>query len=168
MIRNGLGVRKIPVAAWGFSDPESNEGGDGPSIKRILLAATDSKACRRAVTVVAAMARSGRAEVCVVHFVERVFLGRAGWFSSETPDEAKLLVGRFRAELEAQGVRVTARTGKARRQELAIDILIAAAEYGADVIVVGTRRTSTLWAAISGSVSHEIIRRSKIPVVAVP
>ena len=82
--------------------------------------------------------------------------------------KAKQLVSRFRTELETLGVRVTARTRKARRDERAADILLAAAEYRADVIVIGTRRKSALRAVLCGSVSHEIIHRSRIPVVAVP
>jgi nucleotide-binding universal stress UspA family protein len=36
------------------------------------------------------------------------------------------------------------------------------------VIVIGTRRKSALRAVLFGSVSHDIIHRSKIPVVVVP
>lgn len=161
-------IHRIPIAAWGFSDPAPNVGGDGSTFKRILLAANDSKACMRAVAVAAGLARSSGSEVCVVHLVERVFLGRAGWCSTETPDEAKQLVNWFRAELEALGVRVAARTGKARREAIALDILLAAAEYHADVIVIGTRGRSAIRAVLCGSVSHEIVHRSKIPVVVVP
>ncbi len=161
-------VHKIPMTAWGFSDPGPKVGGDGPSFKRILLAATDSSACVRAVAVVANLARSSGAEVRVVHLIERIFLGRAGWCSIETVDEAHQLISRFRVELETLGVRVTARTGKVRREQLALEILLRAAEYDADVIVIGSRRKSALRAVLGGSVSHQIIRRSKIPVVAVP
>jgi nucleotide-binding universal stress UspA family protein len=151
-------VHNIPVAAWGFSESAPEVDGDSPTFKRILLAATDSDACMRAVAVVARLARGSRTEVFVVHLIERVFLGRA----------AKQLVSRFRTELETLGVRVTARTGKARRDDRAADILLAAAEYRADLIVIGTRRKSALRAVLCGSVSQEIIHRSRIPVVAVP
>jgi len=104
----------------------------------------------------------------VFHLIERLFLGRAGWCSIETADEAKRLLGRFRDELETLGVRVVARTGRARREERAIDILVAAAQFRADVIVIGTRRKSALRAVLFGSVSHDIIHRSKLPVVVVP
>jgi nucleotide-binding universal stress UspA family protein len=161
-------VHKIPVTAWGFSQPAPEVAGDGPAFKRILLAATDSDSCKRAIAVVAGLARSGGSEVCVVHFIERLVLGRAGWCSIETADEAKQLLSRFRAELETLGVRVIVRTGRARRDERAVDILLAAARYRADVIVIGTRRKSALRAVLFGSVSHDLIHRSKLPVVVVP
>ena len=161
-------VHGIPVALWGFSEPAPDVGGDGSTFKRILLAATDSDSCKRAIPVVAALARSGGSEVCVFHLIERLFLGRAGWCSIETADEAKKLLGRFRDELETLGVRVVARTGRARREERAIDILVAAAQFRADVIVIGTRRKSALRAVLFGSVSHDIIHRSKLPIVVVP
>ena len=168
--RNGAPreVHKVPVAAWGFSEPDPRVGGDAPTFKRILLAVTDSDACMRAAAVAAGLARTSGAEVRVVHFIERLFLGRAGWHSIETADEAKRIISRFRSELEMAVVRVTATTGKARREERAIDILLAAAEFGAGVIVIGTRRKSALRAVLFGSVSHEIIHRSKVPVVVVP
>ncbi|HXD81016.1 MAG TPA: universal stress protein [Candidatus Acidoferrum sp.] len=161
-------VHRIPVSAWGFSESAPDSSDDGRTSKRILLAATDSKACTRAVAVVAGLARGSGSEVCVLHLIERRFLGRAGWYSIETTNEAKQLLERFRAELETLGVRVVARTGRARREERAIDILLAAAQFRADVIVIGTRRKSSLRAVLFGSVSHDIIHRSKIPVVVVP
>lgn len=167
-VRSAQGVHRIPLTAWGFSEPDSNVDGDGRSFKRVLLAASNSRACMRAVPVVAGLARSSASEVCVVHLIERVFLGRAGWCSTETVDEAQQLVSWFRAELEAAGVRVTARTGKARRELLALEILLMAAEYRADVIVIGARRKSALLAILGGSVSHQIVFKSRIPVVAVP
>jgi len=161
-------VHKIPVAAWGFSDPDSTVGGDGRGFKRIVLAVNNSAACIRAVAVAAGLARGSGSEVCVVHLVERVFFGKAGWCSMETADEAKRIVCRFRTELEALGVRVTAKTGKARREQLAMDIVVTAAEYRADIIVIGRRHRSLLRALLCGSVANEIIRKSNIPVVAVP
>jgi nucleotide-binding universal stress UspA family protein len=160
-------VRQIPRAAWGFSDPDSNADGDGSAFRRILLAATDSKPCSRAVAVAAGLARGSSSEVCVVHLIERIFLGRAGWCSFETADEARKLICMFQAELEALGVRVAARIGKARRDEIALNILLAAADYRADVIVIGTRGRSALRTILSGSVSREVIRRSNIPVLVV-
>jgi nucleotide-binding universal stress UspA family protein len=160
-------VRQIPKAAWGFSDPDSNADGGGSAFRRILLAATDSKPCTRAVAVAAGLARGSSSEVCVVHLIERIFLGRAGWCSLETADDATNLIGQFRAELEALGVRVAARLGKARRADIAVNILMAAADYSADVIVIGTHGRSALQTILSGSVSREVIRRSKIPVLVV-
>jgi nucleotide-binding universal stress UspA family protein len=47
-------------------------------------------------------------------------------------------------------------------------ILLAASEHRADAIVVGTHGKSVLQALLRGSVSHEFIHRSKIPILVVP
>jgi nucleotide-binding universal stress UspA family protein len=153
---------------WGFTDTARDIGDGGSNVKRILLAVSNSDSYVRAVAMVAGLARATGSEVLVVHLVERLFLGRAGYWSSETPDQANQFVSRVRDELEKLGVRVTATTDKARREVVAVRILRAAAEYRADVIVIGTRGKSTLHAFLRGSVAHELIQRSKIPVVVVP
>jgi hypothetical protein len=40
-------------------------------------------------SVAAGLARSSRSRVYVVHLVERLFLGKAGWCSMETAAEAR-------------------------------------------------------------------------------
>jgi nucleotide-binding universal stress UspA family protein len=160
-------VRTIQPTDWGFTETVP-EAGDGDSnFKRVLLAVTDSEPCKRAMAVAAGLARSNGSQVYVVHLVERLFLGRAGWYSMETTDEARQLVGRFRAELEKLGVRAAAITGKSRSDEIARRIMFAAAAYEADVIVIGSRGKSALHAVFGGSVSHELIHKSEIPVLVV-
>ncbi|HEX7262780.1 MAG TPA: universal stress protein [Candidatus Dormibacteraeota bacterium] len=161
-------VSTIRLTDWGFTEPAPDIGDGDSNFKRILLAVTDSAPCTRALAVAAGIARASRSQVYVVHLIERLFLGRAGWCAIETPDEAKTLVVRFRIELEKLGVRASAVTGKSRRDQIAARIVSAATELGVDTIVIGTRRRSAIRALLSGSVSHEIVRKSKIPVVVVP
>ena len=161
-------AHKIRLTDWGFTEPALDVGGGDSSFKRILLAVSDSAQSVRATAVAASLARSSRSKVYVVHLTERLFLGRAGWCSMETAAEARQLVTRFRTELETLGVRATAITGKSRSDQIAHRIIWAAAEYHADVIVIGTRGKSALRAVLTGSAAHEIIHRSTIPVVAVP
>jgi len=118
--------------------------------------------------VAARLAGSSASQVWVVHLVERLFLGRAGWCSVETEDEARRLVNRFRSELEALGVRAAAMTGRSRRDQIARDIVRAASECSAEVIVIGTHRTPALLALLTGSVTKQVIRMSRLPVVVVP
>ena len=161
-------AHKIRLTDWGFTETALDVGRGESSFKRILLAVTDSAPGLRATAVAASLARSGTSQVYVVHLVERLFLGRAGWCSMETASEATQLVTRFRAELESLGVRATAITGKSRTDQVARRIVWAATDYKADVIVIGTHGKSALHAVLTGSVSHEIIHTSKIPVVVVP
>src|SRR6202022_1442997 len=82
---------KIRLTDWGFTETALDVGRGESSFKRILLAVTDSAPCLRATAVAASLARSGTSQVYVVHLVERLFLGRAGWCSMETASEATQL-----------------------------------------------------------------------------
>jgi nucleotide-binding universal stress UspA family protein len=163
-----VAARQIRLTEWGLTDTAPDVGGDGSKSKRILLAVNDSDSSRRAMALAASLARSSGSEVRVVHLVERLFLGRAGYLSMETDDEAKGLVRRVRADLEKLGVRATGMTDRSRTDQIAHRIIWAGMEFGADLIVIGTRGRSALRAVLVGSVSHEVIHRSKIPVLVVP
>jgi nucleotide-binding universal stress UspA family protein len=162
------GAFKIPLTAWGFTEIEPARDGGRSAFKRILLAVTNSEPCRRAVALVATLARTNSSEVCVIHLYERLSLGKAGFWDLETQDEANWFLSLVRAELEHQGVKVDVATAKTFRDEIALRILSAAIEYRADVVVIGTHRKSALQAVLRGSVSHEFIHRSKIPILVVP
>jgi nucleotide-binding universal stress UspA family protein len=162
------GAFKIPLTAWGFTEIEPASDGGRSAFKRILLAVTNSDPCRRAIALVATLARTNSSEVCVIHLYERLSLGKAGFWDLETQDEANWFLGRVRAELERTGVRVEVATAKTFRDEIALRIMSAASEYRADVVVIGTHRKSALQAVLRGSVSHEFIHRSKIPILVVP
>jgi nucleotide-binding universal stress UspA family protein len=167
-VRGAVAPRPIRLTDWGLTDTAPDGDGDGSNFKRILLAVSDSAPSERAVAMVASLARSGGSEVCVVHLVERLFLGRAGYMSMETEDEAKGLVGRARDTLAKRGVPASAKIGRGRTDQIARRIIWAAMEFGADLIVIGTQGRSSLHAILVGSVAHGMIHRSKIPVLVVP
>jgi nucleotide-binding universal stress UspA family protein len=162
------GAHKIRLTDWGFTETAPDVGAGNSRFGRILFAVTDSAQCTRAAAVAASLARANSSQLYVVHLIERLFLGRAGWCSMETVEEARRLVMRFRAELETLGVGATALTGQSRSDRIAHRIIGAAIDYDIDVLVIGTRGKSALTAVLTGSVSHEIVHRSKIPVVVVP
>jgi hypothetical protein len=82
------GAIKIPLTAWGFTGIETARGSGGSGFKRILLAVTNSEPCRRAIGLVATLARTNSSEVLVVHLYERLSIGRGGYWDLETQDEA--------------------------------------------------------------------------------
>ena len=162
------GVLRVPLKAWGFSDVEPAADHGRSAFKRIVLAVTNSEQSKRAIALVATLARTNGSEVCVIHLWERVSLGKAGFWDLETEEEAERFVGLVRAELERRGIKAGVVTAKTFRAEIAERILFAASEYRADAIVVGTHGKSVLQALLRGSVSHEFIHRSKIPILVVP
>lgn len=158
---------RIPVSEWGFTDTEPGIVGRDASFKRILLAVTNSDPCRRAIAVVAILAHTNGSQVYVIHLYERVCHGRAR-LDVESPEEANRFVSCVLADLGQLGVRAEAGTEKSLPDEIARRIVWTAAKCGADVIVIGTRSKSALQAVLRGSVSHEIIHRSNIPILVVP
>ncbi len=159
---------KVPVTAWGFTEIQPANSRAGSSFRRILFAVSASDRCKRAITLVAALARTCGSDVHLIHLYERICVGRGVFWGVETPDEATRFVNGVRADLEQGGVRTEASAEKTSPDEIGLRIVWAAAKCGADMIVIGSRGESTLRAAFRGSISHEIIRRSKIPVLVVP
>jgi nucleotide-binding universal stress UspA family protein len=78
------------------------------------------------------------------------------------------LVDRFVAQLTLAGVSAT---GEVHR-ELAIGIggalVDVAVSYQAGLIVVGTRGRSDAMSMLLGSVAHEVVHKSPLPVLVVP
>lgn len=136
-------------------------------IERILVGVDGSEGAHAAVTWAAVLARATGAEVVAVHAVgmlER--LGGATVPSRSHLDEVRaLLEGPWCAPLADAGVRWRAvlRDGNAVQVALA-----AAAEEGADLIVVGSRRLGGSSPLLLGSTSTQIAQEARCPVTVVP
>lgn len=159
----------LSITAWGFSPNERGAGSGGSSFNRILLAVTGSESSKRAVTFVAGLAHDHKSEVLVIHFYERVCLGRGGYWDLESSEEAAQLVSHVRTELDRRGVAAEIWSERSRVEFTASAVAFAASECAADLIVVGRPRgRSPLWATFGGSVAHALLHRTRIPVVLVP
>lgn len=120
-----------------------------------------------AVQTVAKMAAATGDKVVVVHGVV-VHLAKASSYVTESMDDAQQLVDRHVAQFVSAGVSAT---GEVHR-ELAVGIgsvlIDVAASHQAGLIVVGTRGRSDLTSMLLGSVAHEAVHKSPIPVLVVP
>jgi nucleotide-binding universal stress UspA family protein len=89
-------------------------------------------------------------------------------YVTESLDDAQHLVDRYVAQLAAADVAVT---GEVHR-ELAIGtggaLIDVAISHQAGLIVVGTRGRSDLTSMLLGSVAHEVVHKSPLPVLVVP
>ena len=133
----------------------------------IVVGVDGSGHADHAVQTVARLAAETRDKVVVFHGVV-VHHAKGSPFTTETRDEAQHLVDRYVAQLAEAGVPAT---GDIHR-ELEIGIggaLIDVAEsHQAGLIVVGTRGRSDLVSMLLGSVAHEAVHKSPLPVLVVP
>ena len=83
-------------------------------------------------------------------------------------EETKSKIKRQVAELEEEGLDVSARFVTGAGQRPAHAIADAARELGADVIVTGTRGHTAIGGLVVGSVTHRLLHISPCPVLAVP
>jgi nucleotide-binding universal stress UspA family protein len=120
-----------------------------------------------AVQTVAKMAAATGDKVVVVHGVV-VHMAKANSYVTESLDDAQQLVDRCVAQLASAGVSAT---GEVHR-ELAVGIggalIDVALSHQAGIIVVGTRGRSDLTSMLLGSVAHEVVHKSPLPVLVVP
>lgn len=159
----------LPITAWGFSPSEPGPGSGGSGFKRILLAVTASESSMRAIAFVASLAHDHKSQVFVIHFYERICLGRGGYWDLESSEDAAQLISNVRTELERRGVAAETWSERSRAEFTGSAVALAASECAADLIVVGRPRgRSPLWATLGGSVAHALLHRARIPVVLVP
>ncbi len=136
--------------------------------KRILLATDGSPIVEREVLYAGHLARGGRAEVIVLHAYElpERYQSYAGYetLSEQYRAVVQALVDEVVQELSEDGIEAR---GELRTGPAAEVIVAAAAEYDVDLIVMGTRGSSNLQ-HILGSVSAQVLRYARCPVLQIP
>ncbi len=120
-----------------------------------------------AVQAVAKIAAETGDKVVVFHGVV-VHPAKGSPYTTESRDDAHHLVNRYAAQLTQAGISAT---GEVHR-ELAIGIggalIDVAISHQAGLIVVGTRGRSDVTSMLLGSVAHEAVHKSTLPVLVVP
>jgi len=135
--------------------------------KNILLAVTKETA-PKALDHVAALARPGVSRVMVLHLQERLtYPNRSGVIVIETYQQAVEFAARAQAELRELGVDAQVKVGRETSGRQAEQILLAAHDFGADIIIAGNRRKSGLETLLTGSTTRDLVRKSSIPLLLV-
>jgi nucleotide-binding universal stress UspA family protein len=165
------------------------EGGLVPDIRKILYATDLSKTARHAARYACSIGHKFGADVIVMHVVPDKIeelskgvginlaehIGQDEWdtFQKSSIDNAKIIIhGRIR-ETSRQVIneipycplseeRIIVKVGKP-----AENIIAAAEENSVDLIIMGTHGHGKWGEAITGSITREVIRKSRIPVMTV-
>jgi nucleotide-binding universal stress UspA family protein len=138
----------------------------------ILLAVSTETCIEHVVPVAAAMATRFDAEVVVFHVREWPFngsdwvLGGAGLV--EDKSEAAQILNDALSRLHAAGVRARGIIAGGRPADIAKEIVDAAGDEDADLIVIGAHRHSTLYELFVGGIPRRVRRLAEVPVVIVP
>lgn len=138
---------------------------------KLLIATDGSDSAARAVHhVVALAARSVPVEAVLLNVQPLVMSGEVG---SVAPIEiaekrrtvaAEAAIDQGRAPLDAAGIPVIVRYASGDAPE---EIVAAAEALACDTIVVGRRGLGTLAGIVLGSVSSQVVRLAKVPVIIV-
>lgn len=133
----------------------------------IVVGVDGSGHADHAVRVAAKIAAETNDKVVVFHGVV-VHAAKGTVYITESRDDAQHLVDRYVAQLAAADVSAT---GEVHR-ELAIGtggaLIDVAISHQAGLIVVGTPGRSDLTSMLLGSVAHEVVHKSPLPVLVVP
>lgn len=141
-------------------------------IARVLYVTDFSAASLAAWSCAAGIAKVCEAELVILHVVPPLTAPPEGFFSAEVfsryweaaRDEAEAEIGKLVAHAELGNLKVRSRIDKGRAAE---QILVAAAEEQAGLVVVGTAGRSGLQRVFIGSVADEVLRLAPCPVVTV-
>ncbi len=136
---------------------------------RILLAVDGSDHSRRALARVIELAAKGDGEVRVLNVHELHWVARAvPTTRDEDTPEATGLVAATLEQLEAAGIKASGAVRQSLSGRIAAEVCEEAADWGASVIVVGTRGHTDLESVLLGSVCHRVLHFAKVPVLVVP
>ena len=133
----------------------------------IVVGVDGSGHADRAVETVAKMAAETKDKVVVFHGVV-IHHARATAYTDETLDDMQQLVNRYVAQLAAAGVPATAEMHRELEIGIGGALVNVAKSHQAGLIVVGTRGRSNVTSMLLGSVAHEVVHKSTLPVLVVP
>jgi len=150
-------------------------------IQRILIAVDDSKYAEHAAEYGFELAHTYKAEVGLVNIVEPVIVPAAGpdmvtgaiFETSAGPDPELLNIQKQASEniIERTTRRLAGDLNVSQFSEFgstADGILECAAQFAADLIVIGTHSRSGLDRLLVGSIAEDVIRHSNVPVMVIP
>ena len=137
--------------------------------KSIVWATDGSEYAENAFALVHELAKEGGAKVTIVHAVERVE-GIGGTGQPRRVDEQELQhhFQQVTDQLKAEGIDATLKIRGDVGVRPAHEVVKAAQEAGADLIVAGSRGHSAIGGLLLGSVTNRLLHIAPCPVLVVP
>ena len=133
----------------------------------IVLGVDDSNHAKRTIETVRRLAKQSGDHVIVVHIQTLGTYGRGGPMPDEDVSEATVLVEGVVKDLGEDGVDAEGVVASADKNRIGASLLDIAKERGAGLVAVGTRGRADATTLVLGSVAHEVIHRSEVPVLVV-
>jgi nucleotide-binding universal stress UspA family protein len=135
---------------------------------KILVAIDQSSVAERVLVAARELAQLSGGEVRVLHLREREILGgRGGVLDYETGEQARATADRAVAALAQDGIKASGQARNTPFGHAAREIVGEARDFGAAVIVMGSRGHSDLAGLVLGSTAHKVIHLADRPVLVV-
>lgn len=137
--------------------------------KAIIWSTDGSQNAERALPHVKELARAEGATITIVHVVERIEGGGAVGLPRRADEpEVQAQLQKLTAELSEEGFNVSLIIRGDVGARPAHEVLEAARETGADLIVVGSRGQGAISGLLLGSVAQRLLHLAPCPVLVVP
>jgi nucleotide-binding universal stress UspA family protein len=107
----------------------------------------------------------GLKEVILLHIVDAVRPSTMGWTHNAQIENAKILLGEKKEYLESRGLKVRVKVKVITRGDVSREILDTAENEDVSLIVMGARGKSLIRDIFLGSVSANVLRGTKIPLL---
>jgi len=133
----------------------------------IVLGVDESNHAKRTIEVVRRMAKASGDHVIVVHIQALGTYGRGGPMADEDMSQATAFVDGVVKDLGADGVEAEGLVASADKSRIGRSLLDIAKERDAGLVAVGTRGRAEATTLVLGSVAHDVIHESEVPVLVV-
>jgi nucleotide-binding universal stress UspA family protein len=141
--------------------------GTARGFKRIFLASDGSEQSEGALCVAMTLAQASEATVRVAHVWNLDLHHRHGHWDLEVRSEAHRLVEIAVGQFQAAGVLADRQILRADDEHVASAIMAAARNFGADLVVVGSRDASDWPAMLRHNISHQLLCALDCPLLIV-